>query len=64
MKPGDDTWGFLILFCLLEDVSFYHQIRSNSLLSRASLVAQLVNPPAMQETPVRFMNQEALLEKG
>ena len=31
----------------------------------ASLVAQLVkNPPAMQETPVRFLGQEDLLEKG
>ena len=33
-------------------------------LSRASLVAQLVNPPAMQETPVRFLGQEDPLEKG
>ena len=32
---------------------------------RASLVAQLVkNPPAMQETLVRFLGQEDLLEKG
>ena len=32
---------------------------------RASLVAQLVkNPPAMQETPVRFLGEEDLLEKG
>ena len=32
---------------------------------RASLVAQLVkNPPAMQETPVQFLGQEDLLEKG
>ena len=31
----------------------------------ASLVAQLVkNPPAMQETPVRFLGQEDSLEKG
>ena len=44
-------------------VSLYHQIRSNNLLSWASLVAQLVNPPAMQETPVQFMSQEDLLEK-
>jgi len=30
----------------------------------ASLVAQLVkNPPAMQETPVRFLGQEDPLEK-
>ena len=33
--------------------------------SLASLVAQLVkNPPAMQETPVRSLGQEDLLEKG
>ena len=32
---------------------------------RASLVAQLVkNPPAVQETPVRFLGQEDPLEKG
>ena len=33
--------------------------------SGASLIAQLVkNPPAMQETPVRFLGQEDPLEKG
>ena len=33
--------------------------------SWASLAAQLVkNPPAMQETPVRFPGQEDPLEKG
>ena len=33
-------------------------------LNRASLVAQLVkNPPAVQETPVRFLVQADLLEK-
>ena len=31
----------------------------------ASLIAQLVkNLPSMQETPVRFLGQEDLLEKG
>ena len=31
----------------------------------ASLIAPLVkNPPAMQETPVQFLGQEDLLEKG
>jgi len=31
----------------------------------ASLIAQLVkNPPAMQETPVQFLDREDLLEKG
>ena len=34
-------------------------------LQRASLVAQLVkNLPAMQETPVRFLGREDLLEEG
>ena len=33
--------------------------------ARVSLIAQLVkNPPAMQETPVQFLGQEDLLEKG
>ena len=33
--------------------------------SWASLVAQLVkNPPSMQETPVQFLGQKDLLEKG
>ena len=33
--------------------------------SWASLVVQLVkNPPAMQETPVQFLDWEDLLEKG
>ena len=33
--------------------------------SRASLIAQLVkNPPAMQETLVRFLGREDPLEKG
>ena len=31
----------------------------------ASLIAQLVkNPPAMQDTPARFLGWEDLLEKG
>ena len=31
----------------------------------ASLIAQLIkNPPVMQETPVQFLGQEDLLEKG
>ena len=36
-----------------------------SFLHGASLTAQLVkNPPAMQETPVRFLGQEDPLETG
>ena len=35
------------------------------LFQRASLIVQLVkNPSVMQETPVRFLGQEDLLEKG
>jgi len=35
------------------------------LYAPASLIAQLVkNPPAMQETPVQFLSQKDLLEKG
>ena len=42
-----------------ERIGYPHQY------SWASLVAQLVkNPPAMQETPVQFLGQEDLLEKG
>ena len=38
---------------------------SEDLISGASLVAQLAkNLPAMQETLVRFLGQEGLLEKG
>ena len=34
-------------------------------ITRASLIAQLVkNPPAMQETLVRFLSQEDSLDKG
>jgi len=37
---------------------------SSSVYMGASLIAQLVkNSPSMQETPVRFLGQEDLLEK-
>ena len=37
----------------------------DSVLMGASLIAQLVkNPPAMQETPVRFLGREDPGEKG
>ena len=32
--------------------------------TRASLIAQLVKNPPVQETPVRFLGQEDALEKG
>ena len=41
------------------------EFRNGEQISGASLVAQLVeNPPARQETLVRFLGQEDLLEKG
>ena len=48
------------LFCFSKmEINIY------SLKSWASLVAQLVkNPPAMQETPVRFLGWEDALAKG
>ena len=41
------------------------EMATYSSILRVSLVSQLVNnPPAMQETPVRFLGQEYPLEKG
>ena len=48
-------------------IFLYFQIRKipHEGKGRVSLIAQLVkNPPAMQETPVQFLGQEDLLEKG
>ena len=47
--------------------SFLETLRMNLLPHSfgASVIAQLVkNPPAVQETPVRFLGQEDLLEKA
>ena len=50
------TVTHLACFALTDLIDFHY--------CNASLVAQLVkNPPAMQETPVRFMGQEDPLEK-
>ena len=56
----------LLLFMLLVNkVSIELILKVDSLESWAPLIAQLVkNPPAMQETPVPFLGQEDLLEKG
>ena len=41
------------------------EIKLPTSIGWASLIAQLVkNPPATQETPVQFLDQEDLLEKG
>ena len=46
-------------------VNTFHIIPGNDPLAWASLVAQLVeNPPTMQETWVRSLGWEDLLEKG
>ena len=48
--------------CLL---AYIFPLLYSSNITQGSLIAQLVkNPPAMQETPVRFLGQEDLLEKG
>ena len=42
-----------------------HTLWSQLYINNTSLVAQLVkSPPAMQETPVRFMGQKDPLDKG
>ena len=46
-----------IIFVFL--LTFYFELYAQA------LIAQLVqNPPAVQETPVQFLGQEDLLEKG
>ena len=65
----DETWSseehHLCLDLLSEFLCCIAFLLASSALRRASLVAQLVkNPPAMQETPVRFLGQEDPLEKG
>ena len=47
----------------VEELSVW--INEHLLVFRVSLVAQLIkNPPAMRETPARFLDQEDPLEKG
>ena len=46
-------------------VNFSIDIIPSQTIKWASLITQLVkNLPVMQETPVRFLGQEDLLEKG
>ena len=46
-------------------IPFFYLNIYNLTLDQASLTAQLVKrSPAVQETPVRFLGQEDLLEKG
>ena len=54
-RGGSDSLGMMQVHYVYCELYFYW----------ASLVAQLVkNPPAMQETLVRFLGQEDPLEKG
>ena len=51
----------------LSNGQILHAVICHSILSLAGafLIAQSVkNPPTVQETPVRFLGQEDLLEKG
>ena len=58
-KPTEKLYSLVLIIFL--KVCIYRC----TYLKRASLIAQLVkNPPAMQETPVRFLGQEDPLEKG
>ena len=64
IAPGGQLGAAASFSCpsQLEPASFLKLAHSPSF--GASLIAQLVkNPPAMQETPVRFLGQEDLLEK-
>ena len=46
-------------------LSLFYFLILSKVSNRASLIGQLVkNLPAMQETPVRFLGGENLLEKG
>ena len=56
-----ETLPFALLLNLCETKSYHLQNGNNAY----SLIAQLVkNPPAMQETPVRFLGGEDPLQKG
>ena len=51
--------------CRTSFLSLLRQEETNYVRFLASLIAQLVkNPPAMEETLVRFLGQEDPLEKG
>ena len=70
MEQGESVCCLLLWFWLWKwysCVSFNIRAQNEMLvfLKMASLIAQLVkNSPAMQETLVRFLGQEDLLEKG
>ena len=60
---------YIHLFKNFPEFVVIHTVKGFGVVNKAevdvSLEAQLVkNPPAMQETPVRFLGQEDPLEKG
>ena len=72
-SPGEGNGNPLQHFCLGNPIdrrawqaTIYGIIKSHLVLSILSdfLVAAGTDPPAMQETPVQFLGQEDLLEKG
>ena len=67
-KPKNTGMGSLTLLqrIFLTQESNWGLLRCRRILYQlSSLIAQLIkNPPAMQETPVRFLGQEDPLEKG
>ena len=61
---GRKDWEFGINRCKPVNI-LIGLINYKILLYRVSRIAQLVkNPPAMQETPVQFLDREDPLEKG
>ena len=64
--PGSAVHGILQARVLeWGSIAFSNIIHEGSSYQEASPVAQLVkSPPAMQETPVRFLGWEDPLEKG
>ena len=51
--------------CIINPTPGVVRVAPSIVCMRAPLMAQLVNnPPPMQETPVQFLGQEDLLEKG
>ena len=73
---GGEQYSFILVFCLLREVNPFTEYLKTANLKMwvispsftnpgASWVAQLVkNPPAKQETPLRFLDPEVPLEKG
>ena len=60
-----DSMSCLLKECCPENQGAGVILNGDFLWTVLPFIAQLVkNPPAMQETPVRFLGQKDLLEKG